>query len=175
MGPWEYRGELEDFYPWDHISKLVFVYPPCCGGPFIKHLSKAYFMLRTSRYRDKVPGNGSRCEFESGNCCPTPVWVLVVYMTCDCLFRRQVVVKPTSHEVMLLACGWRSVYVGPAPILGLLRPHSLCISSNLIFLKAQVANTRPVDWIRPSALFYLAQHLVSTWRQCQALAKLLQS
>ena len=36
------------------------------------------------------------------------------------------------------------------------------------FSKSQVANTRPVDLIRPSTLFYLARHLISTWSQCWA-------
>ena len=31
--------------------------------------------------------------------------------------------------------------------------------------RAQVVNTRPMGRIRPSTLFYLAWHLVSTWRQ----------
>ena len=35
---------------------------------------------------------------------------------------------------------------------------------------AQVADTRPVDRIRPSTLFYMSQHLVSTRQQSQALA-----
>ena len=33
----------------------------------------------------------------------------------------------------------------------------------------QVANTRPVGGIRPSTLFYLARHLVSTWQQSSSL------
>ena len=41
--------------------------------------------------------------------------------------------------------------------------------------KAQVAHTRPVGRIRPSTLFHPARHLVSTQRQCRALASVLRS
>ena len=41
-------------------------------------------------------------------------------------------------------------------------------STLTLYLTAQVANSRPSGWIRPSTLFYLARHLVSTWWQCQA-------
>ena len=36
--------------------------------------------------------------------------------------------------------------------------------------RPQVANTRPTGGIRPSTLFYLVRHLVSTWQQHQVLA-----
>ena len=41
--------------------------------------------------------------------------------------------------------------------------------------RTQVANIRPTGWIRPTALFYPAWHLVSTRRQCRALTQLLRS
>ena len=46
----------------------------------------------------------------------------------------------------------------------------LKISIKSISSSAQVANARPTDWIWPSTVFYLAQHLVSTLQQHQALA-----
>ena len=41
--------------------------------------------------------------------------------------------------------------------------------------RAQAANTRPAGRIRPSVSFYLARHLVSTWRQHEVLPYLLRS
>ena len=43
------------------------------------------------------------------------------------------------------------------------------------YTSSQVANTRPSSQIRPSSLFYPAQHLVSTRRQCQAPCPYLRS
>ena len=45
----------------------------------------------------------------------------------------------------------------------------------LLCSRAQVANTRPAGRIRPSTLFYLAQHLLSTRQQCRAPFPLLKS
>ena len=51
--------------------------------------------------------------------------------------------------IYLFVCLWFVFYCRPGPT-------------------AQVANTRPTGHIRPSTLFYLAWHLVSTQQQCRA-------
>ena len=49
-------------------------------------------------------------------------------------------------------------------------PLTATIKSPFWCLSPQVANTRSAGWKRPSTLFYPAWHLVSTWRQRQALS-----